>query len=106
MRRKTKMTPFARLFIALLIIVPLSFVIASLVNGENSFEKLKETIGLGDSAPTKDASTADISKAFEKEVANLEEKIEKLKEENNDLLEQLNNKENEIKYLKKQMNTE
>lgn len=106
MRRKTKMTPFARLVIALLIIVPLSFVIASLVNGENSFAKLKETIGIGDSTPRKDTSTKDISKSFEKEIAGLEKQIDDLKEEKKDLLEQINNKDNEIKYLKKQLNTE
>ena len=44
---KLKMTGFARFFIAMLIIAPLSFLGASYYNGQDGIQNLKELLGLG-----------------------------------------------------------
>lgn len=46
MRKKYKMTSFARFIIFMAIFAPLAFIGASYYNGENGIEKFKDLIGL------------------------------------------------------------
>ncbi len=40
------MTPFARLFLLLLVLVPAAFIVASYVNGEDPIANIKQMVGL------------------------------------------------------------
>ena len=57
MARRKKMTGFARLIIALLIIIPGAFVGASYINNEDPVQKFKELVGWEESTTSSRSSS-------------------------------------------------
>lgn len=47
-RKKSKLTPFARLFIFLIFLAPLAYVGASYYKGQDGIQNIKNLVGLGD----------------------------------------------------------
>lgn len=87
MATRTKITPFARLLLVLIIIIPSAFIGASYINGEDPIAKIKEVAGMETSSKTetpsrtsKDDPRATI-KALRSENAALKEKISTLESE-------------------------
>ncbi len=86
MARRLKLTGFARFFILLVILAPVSYIIASYANGEDGVENLKRLLGINakieQPATSKDnGGTVFISKAqriasLEKEIAILQDSLE------------------------------
>jgi len=86
------MTPFARLFIALIIIVPLAFFGASYINGEDPMQNIRQLAGSEEKVErTKQPSTANSAPAAE-----LESKVEELQQT-------LGERDKEIEELRKQL---
>lgn len=91
MATRTKLTPFARLFIFLIIFLPLAYFGAAYYNGEDPVAKLKELVGQSD-AP---ASSSQSESTY-----NPQDEIRRLKQENAELKQQLKAKDEEIARLK------
>ncbi|MBV6428996.1 MAG: hypothetical protein KIPDCIKN_03533 [Haliscomenobacter sp.] len=86
MARRLKLTGFARFFILLVILAPLSYLIASYANGEDGVENIKRLLGITGQveqpATSKDnGGTVFVSKAqriaaLEQEMAALQDSLE------------------------------
>lgn len=96
MAGKRKMTGFARLLLALIIIVPGAYIGASYMSGEDGIQNVKNLIGLGQSKnveQVRNPSRANTSeqacevqiKSYKKQVENLRQENERLRAEINDL---------------------
>ncbi len=92
MAGKRKMTGFARLLLALIIIVPGAYIGASYMSGEDGIENVKKIIGLENAANSteKKESSKNVAEgsacelqinSFKKQVKNLRYENEKLREE-------------------------
>jgi cell division protein FtsB len=92
-KKKLALTPFARLFIVLLFVVPLSYIGASYYNGEDGIQNIKNLLGFGQSTTEAvDASPAEEdSYDLKKENEELRQQLEDLKRENEQLRQQINN---------------
>lgn len=86
MSAKTKMTPFARFFLMLLIVSPMAYIGASYYNGEDPIGKIKnifvsEASDISTSEDYDSRSKADLIKVIdrlERKVEQLENRIEEL----------------------------
>ncbi|MBK6947938.1 MAG: hypothetical protein IPH16_07665 [Haliscomenobacter sp.] len=86
MAKRLKLTGFARFFILLVILAPLSYLIASYANGEDGMENIKRLVGITDQVEQPATSknqgeTAIVSKAqriatLEQEIAVLQDSLE------------------------------
>lgn len=120
MARKTRITPFGRLVIVLLIAAPLAYMAASYYNGEDGIENLKELIGLGADEETAPEAESTIEAEVEKEPApaasttsdsadqelgysELQTMYSELKEENLQLKQSLKEKELKIQELQREI---
>ena len=122
MARRTRLTPFARFIIVMIIVAPLAYVGASYYNGEDGLQNLKELIGIAESEPSPQ-ETAETTTEIEsapstssgpetatpEEAASdmgyeeLQNQYSELKQENLDLKQKLREKELEIQELKRQI---
>lgn len=89
---KRKITPFARLFIALIIIVPLAFFGASYINGEDPMENLKQLTGSEEKVERVEQPTPSSTEP----AAELESKVEELQKV-------LRERDKEIEQLRQQL---
>lgn len=89
MARKAQSTPFARIILALLIIVPVAFFAASKLNGEDPVQKLKNLF------QNQEKQSADHSAC-----AGVVDQLEEVKTENAELLEKIKELELTIEDLK------
>jgi ribosomal protein L29 len=119
MARRTRLTPFARFIIVMIIVAPLAYLGASYYNGEDGIQNLKELIGIAEpEAPAEPAATeieatpttsADSETAPSEAAAaemgyeELQDRFNELKQENLDLKQKLQEKELEIQELKRQL---
>jgi hypothetical protein len=89
---KTKLTPFSRLLLFLLIFVPIAYVGASYYNGEDPVANIKKVLGMDE---TNAAATEYTAPASSPNAATTEsgtttfESVQKLREENTRLLRDL-----------------
>jgi len=92
-KKNLSLTPFARLFLVLLIAGPLCYIGASYYNGEDGVQNIKEMVGIGGEPEMKNSTTKNNETySLEKENETLREKIKNLESENQALREQLNAK--------------
>jgi predicted RNase H-like nuclease (RuvC/YqgF family) len=91
---KRKMTPFARFFIALMIIAPLAFITASYINGEDPVKKIKEVTGI---------EAEEGVERTEKTVRMDDKSLEAVLGENKSLKKDLEARDQEIESLKRQL---
>ena len=80
MATRTKLTPFARLFLFLLIILPLAYGGASYMKGEDPIANVKEMIGGGKGTTTSKKSGT---------TYNAQDEIKELRQENKELRQQV-----------------
>lgn len=87
-KKNLSLTPFARLFLVLLIAIPLSYIGASYYNGEDGIQNITNLFG-GDSEPKTQSATSPDNRAdtYDLEVENkkLRQEVESLKRENENL---------------------
>ena len=88
MAGKRKMTGFARLLLALIIIVPGAYIGASYMSGEDGIENVKKLVGLSHSkhtettTPNKEENTCELQvNSLKKQVKNLRLENERLRKE-------------------------
>jgi len=74
MATRTKMTPFARLLLVILIVAPLAFVGASIYNGEDPMANLKDLVGIEEKASSN--TTNDLETMSKAELINKIESLE------------------------------
>jgi peptidoglycan hydrolase CwlO-like protein len=89
---RRKATSFTRLFIALIIIIPLAFFAASYINQEDPVQNLKKLTGMEQAEGRTQESVTVSSKS-----------IEELEQELDGLQQQLRNRDREIQSLKQQL---
>ena len=91
-QKKLTLTPFARLFLVLLVVGPLSYIGASYYNGEDGIQNIKNIFGIGSEtkAETPDVNSDD-SFDLKSENSALRKEVETLKKENEELRKQLEN---------------
>jgi Uncharacterized conserved protein len=113
------MTGFARFFLAMLIIAPLSIIGASYYNGQDGIQTIKELVGLGGSSTqteqTKEAQPVDTKpskeyvnsqiKKLQDDLTEKEERVANLYLENETLKKQLEEKDKEVNEVKKELNS-
>ena len=110
MAKRLKMTGFARFIIVMIILAPLAFIGASLYNGEDPVEKFNEIIGetgkvtqvVQQDQQTPEQDRADVTSVSE-QIKQLEQRIEQLENDNKELKRKLDEKDQEILYLKDQI---
>jgi cell division protein FtsB len=82
-KKNLSLTPFARLFLVLLIAGPLSYLGASYYNGEDGIQNIKDMVGIGQESESKQTTTdSESSYLLEAENKELRKKIETLETEN------------------------
>lgn len=91
MATRTKLTPFARLFLVIIVIVPLAYGGASYMKGEDPIANVKEMIG-GTSNSASSSSSSSSRSTY-----NSQDEIKDLKRENKELRQQ-------VQELKDQLN--
>jgi cell division protein FtsB len=91
-KKKLTLTPFARLFIVLLFVVPLSYIGASYYNGEDGIQNIKNLFGIGQSTTETGQSAPAQEDGYDlkKENEQLRQQLEDLKRENEELRQQIN----------------
>lgn len=93
MARKLKTTPFARFLIAMLFIVPLAYFGASIYNGEDPVQLIKDKLGLKADNTTEvkveQPVVSDDTYDLREELESLKERIRELEKENTDLKEKV-----------------
>ena len=90
MAGKFKSTGFARFFMFLIIAAPLIYSGVAVFNGENPLESIKRDLGIETTVSNESAPAPD-SNSNNSELADLENELRKLKDENRDLVEKLKN---------------
>jgi cell division protein FtsB len=92
-KKKLTLTPFARLFIVLLFVVPISYIGASYYNGEDGIQNIKDLFGIGQSKTetVQPATAEEESYDLKKENEQLRQQLENLKRENEQLRQQIEN---------------
>jgi len=91
-KKNLSLTPFARLFLVLLIAGPLSYIGASYYNGEDGIQNIKNLFGSESVSETKTEETeSNDGYDFETENKALRKEVKALKEENKNLRKQLEN---------------
>jgi len=86
MATRTKMTPFARLLLVILIVAPIAFVGASYYNGEDPIANIKSMVGIEETASSAPDQLQTMSKpelidkieSLEMRIDQLEQKLENL----------------------------
>ena len=81
MSRRPRATGFTRFLLAMLIIVPIAYLIASYTNGEDGIQNIKEAVGLATPAENELEDAATNDELMQRLRAN-EQKIEDLEREN------------------------
>ena len=106
MAKRLKMTGFARFFLVMIILAPLAFIGASIYNGEDPTEKLNELLGKKEATTeyVQPEQEAEATTSLSDQIEALEARIEKLESDNQELKKQLDEKEQEILYLKDKIN--
>lgn len=109
-QHKKRLTPFARFLLAIVIIVPLAYMGASYINGEDGVQNVKEMVGLEEkSVRTTDDQvvhdtankTEEVAQKLKEKIEHLEETIGELEEENSRLEEIIKKRDEEIESLQK-----
>ena len=100
MRKKYKMTGCARFFIVMLILAPLAYIGASYYQGQDGIENIKNLLGINaadsGSSDTYDGTSRDIQRQLDRS----EKRVEELIRENDDLKDEIDKLEKEIRHLK------
>lgn len=89
---KTKLTPFSRLLLFLLIFVPIAYVGASYYNGEDPVANIKKVLGMDQTNPAATEDTAPASAPSNNDAdtgTTTFENVQKIREENTRLLRDL-----------------
>ncbi len=110
MRRRLRLTGFARFFIVMLFVVPLAYLGAAYYNGEDGIENLKNLLGIGKGAATSETRRDDgtssgngYKNASNTELQELRARIEVLEKENRDLKVKIRDLDLELKATKMQL---
>lgn len=96
---RRKVTPFARFLLAMIIIIPLAFAGASYINGEDPIQNFKQLVGMEQTAeqPQTDQAPAP------QEETTTASSAEELKRENERLRKELEQRDQAIKDLQKEL---
>lgn len=113
MPRKYKITGFARLFIFMLFLLPGAYFGASYYNGEDALQNLKNLVGWEQEQTVEqrvettetviDANLPTDVQTLQKELSDLQGRIAAMERENQELKEQVFNKNEEIVELQRQL---
>jgi len=115
MPRKYKVTGFARLFFFLLFLLPAAYFGASYYNGEDGLQNLKDLVGWEQPTTertveaTKTIVDQDLPtdvQSLQKELSDLQRRVEAMERENKELKDQVFNKNEEIVELQRQLRDE
>ncbi|HLF62687.1 MAG TPA: hypothetical protein VI603_03000 [Saprospiraceae bacterium] len=100
--KKHKMTGCARLFFALLIIAPLAYLGAAYYNGQDGIQNIKNLLGIGKDKDEKtDDTYHDTAQDLGDTLSEKDREIQKLKDENSALRNEIVSLKAEIDKLKK-----
>ncbi len=115
MRRRLRLTGFARFFIVMMFVIPLAYLGASYYRGEDGIQNIKKLLGIGKEHPQQDVTvseTPDTPGQIPSSVtpatastSTLNARVEKLEQENRELSSRIDRLELDIKALKAQMPT-
>ncbi len=109
MKRRFRLTGFARFFIVMLFIVPLAYLGASYYRGEDGIQNLKNLLGIDKGSARADAPsqvnrpTNGFKNASGAEMQELKTRIEALEKENRDLKVKIRDLELELKATRMQL---
>ena len=110
MRRRLRLTGFARFFIVMLFVVPLAYLGAAYYNGEDGIQNLKNLLGIGKGTTSSEvrrdnntSSNSGFKNASSSEIQELKTRIEALEKENRDLKVKIRDLELELKATKLQL---
>jgi len=113
MPRKYKVTGFARLFIFLMFLLPAAYFGASYYNGEDGLQNLKNLVGWEQEQTAErsvettetvvDTNLPTDVQTLQKELSDLQRRIAAMERENQELKEQVFNKNEEIVELQRQL---
>lgn len=78
-KKKYKITPFARLLIFIVIALPLIYLAASAINGEDGIGNIKKVLGVNPTIEEEIEMKEDAIERHEKEIKELQEEISELK---------------------------
>ena len=95
MAKKFKTTAFARFFLVMIILTPLTYIGASYINGEDGIQKVKELVGI-DAGSADDQSTKRVKRKSSSE-------LDRLRAENKELKQLIEQKDKEIEALEQQL---
>ena len=98
MARKFKTTAFARFFLVMIVLAPLTYIGASYINGEDGIQKAKQLIGLEQASDNQEQKST--KKVNKKKATN---EVERLREENARLKKMIEQKDKEIAELEAQL---
>jgi len=97
---RRKVTPFARFMLAMIIIIPLAYAGASYINGEDPVHNLKQLVGMEQSAATAEKPAKKVRERTETSDVTSAEQLQK---ENQQLRKQLEQRDQAIKDLQKEL---
>jgi peptidoglycan hydrolase CwlO-like protein len=102
MRKKYKSTGFARFIIIMLFLVPIAYIGASYVNGEDGLENIKNIFTGKDKTEKNIDNDNGKPSVSESKVKRLEQRIKALEKENDELRDEIEDQEETIKALKEE----
>ncbi len=105
MRRRFRLTGFARFLIVMLFIVPLAYLAASYYRGEDGIQNLKNLLGLHQEASpsANQSSGGGFKKVTSSELQELQNRVDQLEKENRDLKVKIRDLELELKATRLQL---
>lgn len=109
MKRRFRLTGFARFFFVMLFIVPLAYFGAAYYNGEDGLQNLKNLLGIDKGNTTVETkrntapSSNDYKNASDADWQELERRVETLEKENRDLKVKIRDLDLELKAAKLQL---
>lgn len=111
MPKKYRVTGFARFFVVMLFFIPAAYIGASYYNGEDGLENIKNLIGLNKTSGTTtldhdqmstDDLPSDVS-TLQQELLDLKRRVTVMERENQELKDQIFNKNEEIVDLQRKL---
>lgn len=114
MRRRLRLTGFARFFIVMMFVIPLAYLGASYYRGEDGIQNIKKLLGIGKELTQQEVGISETPDAPQEitpsetpaaSEGTLNARIEKLEQENRKLSSRIDKLELDIKALRDQMPT-
>jgi hypothetical protein len=106
MRRRLRLTGFARFFIVMMFVIPLAYFGASYYRGEDGLQNIKDFLGVEKGEPAQEEDVTEIPEsaiAVEIPEQTLENRLKKLEKDNALLLSKVSELEAQLKALKERL---